>query len=84
MSMEDIVADRSLDCVRQKCLHVGKEANLFFKYKSVHFLLQGKLMEAIQMDVDDIRGKFGNKYDDAIKQILDYADTLNPDDVKKR
>ncbi|MFC6298080.1 hypothetical protein, partial [Pseudomonas spelaei] len=40
--------------------------------------------EAIQMDVDDIRSKFGDKYDKAIKQMLDYADTLNPDDFKKR
>ena len=36
------------------------------------------------MDVDDIRSKFESKYDDAIKQMLDYADTLNPDDFRKK
>ncbi len=31
---------------------------------------QGKLREAIQMDIDDIRAKFGNKYDENIRQML--------------
>ncbi|WP_256657133.1 MULTISPECIES: hemagglutinin repeat-containing protein [unclassified Pseudomonas] len=61
----------------------SKEADAY-RAKQEELLGQGKLKEAIQMDVDDIRGKFGNKYDDAIKQMLDYADTLNPDDFKKR
>ena len=29
------------------------------------------------MDVDDIRGKFGNKYDDGIEQMKRYTETLN-------
>ncbi|KAA6178141.1 hypothetical protein F3K50_05400 [Pseudomonas marginalis] len=55
-----------------------------YRAKQEELLAQGKLKEAIQMDVDDIRGKFGNKYDAAIKQMLGYADTLNPDEFKKR
>lgn len=33
---------------------------------------QGKIREAIQMDIDDIRSKFGNKYDNAINEMLSY------------
>lgn len=36
----------------------------------------GKFREAIQMDIDDITEKFGHKYDDAIKQMLQYVDEL--------
>ena len=41
-------------------------------------LKQSKLDEAIQMNGDDIRGKFGDKYDDAIEEMLEYAKTLDP------
>ena len=34
---------------------------------------QGKYKEAIQMDINDIRNKFGNKYDEGIKQMIEYA-----------
>lgn len=37
---------------------------------------KGKFREALQMDIDDIRNKFGNKYDDAISQMLEYVDKL--------
>ena len=33
-------------------------------------------MEALQMDIDDIHEKFGDKYDDAIAEMLDYVQTL--------
>lgn len=28
------------------------------------------------MDIDDIREKFGNKYDNAISEMLEYVDEL--------
>ena len=31
------------------------------------------MAEAIQMDIDDIRRLFGNKYDAAIEQMLEYG-----------
>lgn len=34
---------------------------------------QGKFMDAIQMDIDDIVDKFGHKYDEGIEQMLAYA-----------
>lgn len=37
---------------------------------------EGKFMEALQMDIDDIHEKFGDKYDDAIAEMLDYVQTL--------
>lgn len=37
---------------------------------------QGKFREALQMDIDDIHSKFGDKYDVAIAQMLEYVDEL--------
>lgn len=37
---------------------------------------QGKFKEALQMDIDDIHNKFGDKYDEAISQMLEYVDKL--------
>ncbi|WP_425510749.1 hemagglutinin repeat-containing protein [Xanthomonas cassavae] len=41
-----------------------------YRAKQKELLEQGRLMEAQQMDIDDIRSKFGSKYDDAIKQMV--------------
>ena len=45
---------------------------------------QGNVREAVQMDIDDIRSKFGNKYDSAIEEMELYLDTLNPEDFINR
>ena len=34
---------------------------------------QGQYSKAQQMDIDDIRRKFGGKYDDAIEQMIIYT-----------
>jgi filamentous hemagglutinin len=34
----------------------------------------GRFGEAIQMDIDDIRARFGTKYDEAIKEMLNDLD----------
>lgn len=36
---------------------------------------RGRYREAVQMDIDDIRSKFGNKYDRAIADMLEYLDS---------
>jgi filamentous hemagglutinin len=41
---------------------------------------QGRVREAVQMDIDDLRRKFGDKYESAIKQMQTYLDTLDPED----
>ncbi|MEK3974700.1 LXG domain-containing protein [Psychrobacillus sp. FSL K6-1267] len=38
---------------------------------------QGKLNEAQNMDINDLRNKFGNKYDEGIRQMLEYTKRLN-------
>lgn len=37
---------------------------------------KGNFREALQMDIDDIHEKFGDKYDDAISEMLEYVDKL--------
>lgn len=36
----------------------------------------GRFEEAIQMDIDDIHDKFGDKYDGAISEMLEYVEVL--------
>jgi filamentous hemagglutinin len=42
-----------------------------FRQRQKELIDQGRLREAIQMDIDDIRSLFGNKYDEAIRQMLE-------------
>lgn len=37
---------------------------------------EGKFHEALQMDIDDIHDKFGDKYDEGISQMKEYVDSL--------
>lgn len=53
-----------------------------YRQQQRDLLNQGRLMDAIQMDIDDIRSKFGNKYDAAIEEMLAYAKTLDPECFK--
>ena len=41
-----------------------------YRARQAALIKDGKLREAIQMDIDDIRAKFGSKYDEAIKEML--------------
>ncbi|MNM96870.1 hypothetical protein D3C81_1093630 [compost metagenome] len=54
-----------------------------YRARQQELLNEGKLNEAVQMDIDDIRSKFGNKYDENIKQMLEYVKGLNADDFRK-
>ena len=47
-----------------------------YREKQKELVEQGKFREALQMDIDDIREKFGDKYDDAIAEMLDYVEQL--------
>lgn len=48
------------------------------EYRAVQkeLIEQGKFREAVEMDISDIREKFGNKYDTAIAEMLDYVKKL--------
>ena len=47
-----------------------------YRAQQKELIEQGKFREALQMDIDDIHEKFGNKYDDAISEMLEYVDKL--------
>lgn len=50
----------------------SKEA-IDFREQQHKFMQDGNFKKAMQMDIDDIRSKFENKYDDGIKQATNYA-----------
>jgi filamentous hemagglutinin len=54
-----------------------KDSARLYREQQHQLISQGKLREAIQMDIDDIHATFGDKYDQGIKQMLQYADRLN-------
>lgn len=47
-----------------------------YREKQKELIAQGKFREALQMDIDDIYEKFGNKYDDQIQEMLEYVNKL--------
>ena len=47
-----------------------------YRAKQKELIEQGKFREALQMDIDDIHEKFGDKYDDAILEMLEYVDEI--------
>jgi hypothetical protein len=53
----------------------GKDAQLY-RTKQRELIQQGRFREAQQMDIDDIRAKFGEKYERAIQETLEYTDQL--------
>lgn len=47
-----------------------------YRAKQKELIEEGKFREAFQMDVDDLREKFGDKYDESIKMAEAYIDKL--------
>jgi len=47
-----------------------------YRQKQKELIDEGKFREAFEMDVDDIREEFGDKYDDAIAQAEEYLTKL--------
>ena len=52
-----------------------KEA-IEYRQTQKDLIAQGKFIEAVRMDIDDLHEKFGDKYDGAIKEMLPYADKV--------
>ena len=50
-----------------------------YRHRQKELVEQGKFKEAQQMDIDDVRSKFGDKYDQGIGEMLDYTDGLDLD-----
>lgn len=55
-----------------------------WRAKQKELIDQGKFREAVEMDLQDIRSQFGNKYDKGIKEMLDYIDSLDPKDLRPK
>lgn len=53
----------------------SKEAREY-RDKQRKLIEDGKFREAVQMDIDDIRDKFGDKYDEEIAEMEAYVDQL--------
>jgi multidrug efflux pump subunit AcrA (membrane-fusion protein) len=60
----------------------SREAKAYRK-KQKKLIKEGKFKEAQRMDIDDVRSKFGNKYDDQIRKMQEYTDSLDPAELKR-
>lgn len=47
-----------------------------YRQQQKELIESGRFRDAIQMDIDDIKEKFGDKYDDAIAEMMEYVDQL--------
>lgn len=47
-----------------------------YRQQQKELIEAGRFRDAIQMDIDDIKEKFGDKYDDAIAEMMEYVDQL--------
>ena len=47
-----------------------------YREKQKDLITEGKFEEAMQMDIDDIHEKFGDKYDVAIQEMKDYYNSI--------
>lgn len=48
-----------------------------YRSQQAQLIQRGDFKGAQQMDINDVRSKFGEKYDNAINQMLDYSKTLD-------
>jgi hypothetical protein len=58
-----------------------------YRHQQKDLIDQGRFQDALQMDVDDLRSKFGNTYDPAIQQAQEYyrntlQDRLSPQNTE--
>lgn len=47
-----------------------------YRQKQSDLIKNGRFKDAINMDIEDIHSKFGNKYDKGISELLDYVNKL--------
>jgi hypothetical protein len=47
-----------------------------YRQEQSELIKNGKFKDAINMDIDDIHSKFGDKYDKGISELLDYVNKL--------
>ena len=64
---------------RKACERIGIECVECFLDENIQqkeLIDKGLFREAQQMDIDDVRAKFGNKYNESIQEMLEYTDEL--------
>jgi hypothetical protein len=44
--------------------------------RQAELIRQGRFREAIEMDIADIRGRFGSAYDEGIREMVAYAKSI--------
>lgn len=65
---------RMLVSDHKKTASYGNKASaITYRSKQKQLILSGKFDAAMQMDVNDLRSKFGTKYNKAITQMINYA-----------
>ena len=52
-----------------------KQAQAYQRKQAEH-IAAGRFREAMEMDIADIRSKFGSAYDDGIKEMIEYAKSI--------
>jgi len=61
---------------QQTASYDSKRGSREFRERQHNLINQGRFAEAIQMDIDDMHDKFGNKYDNGINSALEYVRKL--------
>ena len=56
--------------------HNTQAGHTTYRLRQERLIKQGKIGEAIQLDIDNIRELFGDKYDEAIREMLDQLEPL--------
>jgi hypothetical protein len=64
--------------------HGKSRKALKYLEKQKQLVQNGKVMDAIQNDEDEIKAQTSTTYSRAIKEMKDYARTLNPNDFKSK
>ena len=47
-----------------------------YRKKQRELIEEGHFLDAVMMDINDIRSKFGDKYNEAIEEMLNYITQL--------
>jgi hypothetical protein len=63
------------DHMKTKSWGSSKKAKAY-RTKQEELIKEGKFKEAQQMDIDDVQTKFGDKYDEGIKQMEEYTEEI--------
>ena len=52
-----------------------------YRARQRELIRAGRFHEAMQMDIDNVRGLFGDRYNEAIDQMLKYFETVSEDKI---